>query len=79
MAVGSPKFDKIILRLSPKYHKGKEFVITTEGNSDRNVYVAEASLDGTKMSELRLPLEQITAGGHLHLKMSSTPRDNYAD
>ena len=79
MAVGSPKFDKITLRLSPKYHKGKEFVITTEGNSDSNVYVAEANLDGEKLSKLRLPLDRITAGGHLHLKMSSTPRDNYED
>lgn len=79
MAVGSPRFDKITLRLSPKYHKGKEFVITTEGNSDDNVYVAEATIDGKKMDELRLPLSQITDGGHLHLKMSSTPRDNYAD
>lgn len=77
MAVGSPKFDKITLRLSPKYHKGKEFVITTEGNSDSNVYVAEATIDGEKLSKLRLPLDRITAGGHLHLKMSSTPRDNY--
>ena len=79
MAVGSPKFDKITLRLSPKYHKGKEFVITTEGNSDSNVYVAEASIDGQKLSKLCLPLDRITAGGHLHLKMSSTPRDNYED
>ena len=79
MAVGSPKFDKITLRLSPRYHKGKEFVITTEGNSDSNVYVAEASFNGEKMSALRLPLDKITEGGHLHLKMSSTPRDNYAD
>lgn len=79
MAVGSPKFDKITLRLSPRYHKGKEFVITTEGNSDSNVYVAEASFNGEKMSALRLPLDKITDGGHLHLKMSSTPRDNYAD
>lgn len=70
MAVGSPKFDKITLRLSPKYHKGKEFVITTEGNSDTNVYVTEASLDGKPLKDLHLPLERITAGGHLHLKMS---------
>lgn len=77
MAVGSPKFDKITLRLSPRYHKGKEFVITTEGNSDSNIYVAEASFNGKKMKTLRLPLEKITDGGHLHLKMSSTPRDNY--
>lgn len=77
MAVGSPKFDKITLRLSPRYYKGKEFVITTEGNSDSNIYVAEASFNGEKMKTLRLPLEKITDGGHLHLKMSSTPRDNY--
>lgn len=79
MAVGSPKFDKITLRLSPRYHKGKEFVITTEGNSDSNVYVAEASYNGEKLSKLRLPLDKITDGGHLHIKMSSTPRDNYED
>lgn len=75
MAVGSPKFDKITLRLSPKYHKGKEFVITTEGNSDTNVYVAEATIDGTPLSDLHLPLDRITSGGHLHLKMSSEARD----
>lgn len=71
MAVGSPKFDKITIRLSPEYHKGKEFVITTEGNSDSNIYVAEALLDGQKMDELRLPFSRITDGGHLHLKMTS--------
>lgn len=79
MAVGSPKFDKITLRLSPKYHSGKEFVITTENNSDRNIYVAGASIDGKKMKELRLPLDRITAGGHLHLIMSDKPQDTYED
>ena len=79
MAVGSPVFDKITIRLSPKYHKGKEFVITTEGNSADNVYVAEASIDGEKMNKLRLPLSRITEGGHLHLKMNDKARDNYAD
>ncbi len=79
MAVGSPKFDKITLRLSPDYHKGREFVITTENNSDENVYVGEASLDGERLTSLSVPLDRITSGGHLHLKMTPVARDDYRE
>lgn len=79
MALGSPKFDKITLRLSPDYHKGREFVITAENNSDENVYVGEASLDGERLTSLSVPLDRITSGGHLHLKMTPVARDDYRE
>lgn len=77
VALGSPKFDKITVRLNPDYYPGEEFVIETRGNSKENKYVQEYRLNGKTLDNLRIPFRDITAGGKLEMEMGSTPKDNY--
>lgn len=76
-ALGSPKFDKVTITLNPNYYKGREFVITTKNNSERNQYVQRYVLNGKTLTSLTLPFSTVTAGGKLDMEMGSTPKDNY--
>lgn len=74
MAIGSPKFNKVIVKLHPEYYQGKEFVIDAPGNSDRNIYVSGAKFNGMPMDNMRLPFDSIVSGGYLELEMSDNPK-----
>lgn len=72
--IGSPLFDKITIKLNPKYYKGNEFVIETRNNSKTNVYVKSATLNGVHSDNVQLPFESVVKGGKLVLEMGNTPR-----
>ncbi len=63
----TPLFDKVTLRLDPKYTKGGSFTIMTKNNSPQNVYIQSASLNGTPLNRCWLDYKEITAGGNLEL------------
>ena len=69
----SPLFDKITVKLNPKYYKGKEFVIETEGNSSENIYISDIELNGHKRSTIQLPFADVVKGGKLKVKLSDKP------
>jgi predicted alpha-1,2-mannosidase len=77
LGIGSPLFDKIKVRLSPKYYKGKEFVIETKNNSSTNGYVQSIQLNGQTLHRPFISWENITKGSKLVLGMGSTPVDRY--
>lgn len=76
-ALGSPKFDKITIRLNPTYYKGKEFTIEAKHNSLKNQYVQNYVFNGTPIKNLRIPFNSVTSGGKLEVEMGSTPKDSY--
>ena len=76
-AIGSPLFDKISIKLSPKYYSGGTFTITTEGNSDDTPYVQEYRLNGRTLSDPHIPFADVVKGGELTMKMGSAPVDEY--
>lgn len=63
--IGSPSFDEVTIRLP----NGKEFKIVARGNSDKNVYVQEAKLNGIPLDEMFFTHEQLINGGVLELAM----------
>lgn len=65
----SPLFNKITLKLDPRYYSGKEFVIEAPANSDTNRYIRKATLNGKPLEKMRIPFSDITAGGRLVLEM----------
>lgn len=77
MQLGSPLFDRIAIQLDPRYYTGKEFVIEVENNGAENYYIQSASLNGSPMESLRVPLKDIQNGGKLNLKMSAEPNIQY--
>jgi len=71
--IGSPLFDKIIIKL-PKNVREGNLVIQTENNSKENIYIQEASFNGKTDESLRLPYAAFEKGGILKLKMGAQPK-----
>jgi predicted alpha-1,2-mannosidase len=77
LGIGSPLFDKVKIKLNPRYFKGKEFVIEIKNNSNSNGYVQSVQLDRQQLHRPFIPLERIKNGGKLVLLMGSQPIDVY--
>lgn len=73
--IGSPLFDKVIIKLHPSYAKGKVFTIETRNNSAHNMYVQSFNLNGKKLGKPFIDLKEIQNGGKLILQMGDNPKD----
>ncbi len=69
----SPLFDEITIHLDKMYNGGKPFVIKTINNSDVNVYIQSASLNGKPLTEPKLKFTELVKGGELVFKMGPKP------
>ena len=67
--LGSPVFDKS----SVKLENGKTFTVVAEGNSEENVYIQSATLNGKEYTKNYITYSDINNGGTLVLKMGSKP------
>jgi len=67
--IGSPIFNKVIIRLNPKYYLGKEFIINAPENSDENIYIESLKLNNSPLSNCTVSHKEITNGGELFLEM----------
>lgn len=67
--IGSPMFDKTVIRLS----NGKSFKIVAKNVSDDNKYIQAARLNGKEYNSTHLSHEDLMAGGKLELVMGNTP------
>ena len=64
--IGSPTVDGGELQL----YNGNKFSVKVHGNSDSNIYVKRAVLNGRELSELRFSVEEMMDGGVLEIYMS---------
>ncbi|MCF0196032.1 MAG: glycoside hydrolase family 92 protein, partial [Bacteroidaceae bacterium] len=76
-ALGSPLFGQVRIKLNKKYYPGKEFVITTTGNSNATPYVQEFKLNGKVLGDPHIPFTEVVKGGKLEMTMGETPVDKY--
>jgi len=67
--IGSPLFQRMSLRLT----SGKTFTVVAENNSDANVYIQSATLDGKSLAKPSISWEEIQSGATLHLVMGPNP------
>jgi putative alpha-1,2-mannosidase len=67
--LGSPVFEKATITMED----GKQFVIEAAGNSEQNVYIDSAELNGSTLDRNWISYGEITQGGKLSLKMSAEP------
>ncbi len=72
--IGSPLFEKATLYLE----NGKTFVINTTHNSEKNVFIKSATLNGTVYHHSFLEFNTIQNGGELNFDMSSQPNKEWA-
>ena len=73
----TPLFDKVTLKLDPKYAKGGTFVISAKNNTPENVYIQSATLNGQPLNRCWLNCSEITAGGTLALVLGPKPNVNW--
>lgn len=70
---GSPLFPRLTVELE----NGRTFTVTAEGNSDTNIYIQSASLNGKPYDKSYITYDDIMAGGELHFVMGPTPNKEF--
>ncbi len=71
--IGSPLFNKVTLRLG----NGKDFVIVADNNSQKDIYVQSATLNGKPWNKPWFSQKDIANGATLVLNMGPTPNKNW--
>lgn len=67
--IGSPLFDKATVNVGA----GKKFTVVAKNNSDRNIYVQSARLNGKTLKNSYIEFNDIRHGGTLELVMGPKP------
>jgi predicted alpha-1,2-mannosidase len=67
--IGSPLFAKMSLRLA----NDKTLTVIAENNSDKNVYIQSATLNGKALEKPVITYDEIMAGATLKLEMGPAP------
>lgn len=67
--IGTPVLDSATLQLG----NGKTFTINAVNNSDKNIYVQSATLDGKPLKRSYITFDEIRRGGELRLVMGPKP------
>lgn len=67
--IGSPLFDKVTVNVGA----GKTFTVVAKNNSDRNIYVQSARLNGKALKNSYIDFNDIRHGGTLELVMGPKP------
>ena len=69
--IGSPLFDKVTVHLD----NGNDIVITAHNNSQENIYIQSATVNGQPYNKLYLTQEMLTSGCEIVYEMGDTPSD----
>ena len=75
--ITSPVFSKVVMKLDPKYARGKTFTVLADNNSATNIYIQSAKLNGRPYKKCNIDYKDIAAGGVLELAMGNTPNKNW--
>lgn len=73
----SPLFNRVTIKLDPKFYKGKEFVIEANNNSKENIYIQSATLNGKALTQTKIHFKDIVNGGKLQFEMGPLPNKNW--
>ncbi len=73
--IGSPLVEESIMFLP----NGKTFRVITNNNSDKNIYIQNATLNGKSYSKNYITHNDLVAGGLLKLEMGIKPNKNWGN
>ncbi len=76
--ISGPLFEKITIKLDPKYYKGGEFIIEAKNSSKINRYIQSATLNGKTLNKFWFRHADLVNGGKLSLVMGPQPNKNWA-
>lgn len=71
--LGSPQFEKAVIRLDKDYYKGKTFTVIARNNSNENIYVQNVMLNGNSLARPYILHREIVGGGELVFEMGAEP------
>lgn len=78
--ITSPVFNEITIHLDKRYYPDSssgKFIIRTYNNSDQNMYISKAHLNGKKLDTFWFSHEVFAKGGLLELWMGPNPNKNW--
>lgn len=75
--ITAPLFDEIEISLNPIYYSGDKFVITTENNSQENIYIQNAELNGKNWTSFQFSHHTFAKGGELNISLGSEPNKSW--
>jgi predicted alpha-1,2-mannosidase len=75
--ISSPLFKKIVIHLDKQYYNGNTFTIKTINNSEKNIYIQSAELNGKPLSAPFLLHSDLIKGGELIFEMGPEPNKNF--
>jgi len=71
--LSSPLFRKIVINLDKKYYNGNTFTIKTINNSEKNIYIQSALLNGKPLNTPFISHTDLVNGGELIFEMGPQP------
>jgi len=71
--LGSPLFDKIIIKLNQDYYPGKDIIIKTTMESPESRYISDISFNGEYLDRYWIKRDRIINGGILEIELSDKP------
>jgi len=75
--IGSPLFEKAVIKLDNNYYPGSTFTIEARNNSKENRYIQSAVLNGKKLKKPWFYHSELVAGGSLVLQMGPKPNKKW--
>jgi predicted alpha-1,2-mannosidase len=72
--ITSPVFNRVDIKLDPKYNTGKKFTIIANKNSEKNIYIQSMKLNGKNLDRFWLTHEELSKGGTLKMEMGPEPK-----
>lgn len=75
--ITSPVFAKIRFKLMAPYASGKSFTVIAKNNSEKNIYIQSATLNGKPYNKCYLMHSDIAGGGTLELVMGDRPNTSW--
>jgi predicted alpha-1,2-mannosidase len=79
MGLGSPLFDRIVIKLNPDYYPGKQIEITAENKGDENIYAQNYTLNGKPYTNRFIPFRTLVEGAKLNVRLGNTPVDKLSE
>lgn len=71
LQIASPLFDKISIKLNPKYYKGDKFNIVVNRSTPDAIYISNKTLNNKKLDGYSIDYKDVVAGGTLVLDLKS--------
>ena len=75
--IGSPIFEKVVIKLDTNYYDGQSFEIEAKNVSRENKYIQSAKLNGKKLNKPWFYHSELVGGGKLQLKMGPKPNKKW--